>query len=116
MLEKNSESKYVLFTPVGGNDPVGDEYYKDDMIEEINKKLVEGKISQDKADKLITYIESKRNKEPILMEGAILHIVRHYKPDCVILVFTNTVKEVEIKYNVLSEKIKELSKSCEVLK
>ncbi|WP_297277686.1 hypothetical protein [uncultured Brachyspira sp.] len=118
MSEKNNDSqkKYVLFTPVGGNDPVGDEYYKDDMIEEIKKKLSEGKISQDKSDELIKYIESKRSKEPIFMEGAILHIVRHYKPECVVLLFTNSKEEVDEKYDILKDNIQKLSKDCEIIK
>ncbi|MEI0486516.1 type III-A CRISPR-associated CARF protein Csm6 [Brachyspira intermedia] len=109
------EKKYVLFTPVGGNDPVGDEYYKDDMIEEINKKVDDGKISQDEAHKLITYIESKRNKEPILMEGAILHIVRHCKPEYVFLFFTEkNEKKIKNQYTQLKEKIEYIAKCNDI--
>nr|WP_028330917.1 hypothetical protein [Brachyspira alvinipulli] len=86
------------------------------MIEEIKKKLNEGKISQDKADELIKYIESKRSKEPIFMEGAILHIVRHYKPECVVLFFTNSKEEVDEKYDILKDNIQKLSKDCEIIK
>ena len=113
LVNNDNRHKYVLFTPVGGNDPVGDEYYKDDMIKEINDKL---KDDKDKSYKLIEYIESKRNKEPIFMEGAILHIVRHYKPECVVLLFTNTREEVDEKYDILKDNIEGLSKGCEIIK
>lgn len=111
MSEKNNnenQKKYVLFTPVGGNDPVGDEYYKDDMRKEINDKL---KDNKDKADELIEYIESKRSKEPIFMEGAILHIVRHCKPEYVFLFFTEkNEKKIKNQYSQLKEKIDYIAK------
>ena len=110
MLE---EKKYVLFTPVGGNDPIGNEYDKDYIIKELNKQLEDGKINKAKAEELINYIESRN--EPIIIEGPILHIVRHYKPKCVLLLFTNKNEDIEYKYKKLKERIEILSKDCEIM-
>ena len=110
MLE---EKKYVLFTPVGGNDPIGNEYDKDYIIKELNKQLEDGKINKAKAEELINYIESRN--EPIIIEGSILHIVRHYKPKCVLLLFTNKNEDIEYKYKKLKERIEILSKDCEIM-
>lgn len=84
----SEEKKYVLFTPVGGNDPIGNEYHKDYIKEEI--------------------------KDHIIIEGPILHIVRHYKPKCVLLLFTQ--KYEEYKFRILKREIHKLSNDCKIRK
>ena len=155
----SEEKKYVLFTPVGGNDPIGDKYDKDYMIKEIYKKFIfENYPIGDEYDKnyiikeiykkfidvndpidneydvgyMIEKIYNKfvemkiidENKvndfikkidENSIIEGPILHIVRHYKPKCVLLLFTNKKENIDYKYEILKKRIEILSEDCEVM-
>ncbi|MEI0558342.1 CARF domain-containing protein [Brachyspira intermedia] len=114
----SEEKKYVLFTPVGGNDPIGNEYDKDYMIEEINKKLENCNIDEKEKLKELKedIIELQVKEEPVIIEGPILHIVRHYKPKCVLLLFTQSDKYLDCKFRMMKREIRKLSSNCIIRK
>lgn len=114
-----NDKKYILFSAVGFNDPVGSVFSNRDIEyikEKINNYYKDNKINKNKRDEIITYFDEKINKEEIYSEGSILSIVRKFKPERVMLFFTEDMFNRKYKdksiIEIFKEEIPKRSEKC----
>ena len=115
-------SKYILFSPVGFNDLVGNRLRINEVKDKLNYDLKNCKLScyEKEIQSMIDYIEENPNADKNT-EGIILSIVRKYKPAKVLLLFTpEMIKKENTKgvniLKIFEDEINKRSEGCIVEK
>ena len=112
--------KYVLFSPVGFNDAVGNKLNIDLVKNKLNYDLKNNNLPAYN-DKIKSMLEYLNVNSEINTEGTILSIVRKYKPKKVLLLFTPEMIIKENKdsvniFDILEKEITKRSSECIVEK
>ena len=108
-------SKYILFSPVGFNDLVGNKLRINEVKDKLNYDLKNDKLAcYEEIQSMINYLEENPNADKNT-EGMILSIVRKYKPAKVLLLFTPEMikKENSEGVNIFDIFKKEITKRSE---
>ncbi|MEI0558341.1 CARF domain-containing protein [Brachyspira intermedia] len=105
-----SDKKYLLFSAIGFNDPVGSELPKDNIKEKINNYCKDSEISKE-------YKDNINKKDYIYSEGSMLSIVRKFQPERVMLFFTKDMYDRKDNngtsiIDILKDEILKRSKKC----
>ncbi|WP_028330915.1 CARF domain-containing protein [Brachyspira alvinipulli] len=109
-------SKYILFSPVGFNDLIGNKLRINEVKDKLNYDLKNDKLAcyEKEIQSMIDYLEENPNADKNT-EGMILSIVRKYKPAKVLLLFTPEMikKENSEGVNIFDIFRKEITKRSE---